>query len=145
MRATPTDLPATLRYLDAAAVAASLPGPSELVELGALALRSLEGGAQVPPKAAVTDPAGTFAHAMPAHLAAAAVPGGGGAADLLGMKWIAGSSANRSRDLPAMSALIVLSDPPTGLPLAILEGGAITAWRTAALSGVAIRLLVRRP
>jgi ornithine cyclodeaminase/alanine dehydrogenase-like protein (mu-crystallin family) len=31
------------------------------------------------------------------------------------------------------------------VPVAILEGGIITAWRTAALSGVAVRLLARVP
>ena len=146
-----------IRYLDAAAVAAHLPGPQELIALAELALRSLVNGADVPPKAGIGDPDGRFAHAMPARLRGALVPpdaagptstAEGIAADvpvrdLLGMKWIAGGPGNRTKGLPAMSALIVLADPDTGVPVAILEGGAVTAWRTAALSAVGIRLFAR--
>jgi ornithine cyclodeaminase/alanine dehydrogenase-like protein (mu-crystallin family) len=57
------------------------------------------------------------------------------------MKWIAGSSSNRARGLPAMAALVVLNDAATGRPVAILDGGVITAARTAALSGAALRAL----
>jgi ornithine cyclodeaminase/alanine dehydrogenase-like protein (mu-crystallin family) len=145
---------APIRYLDAATVAAHLPGPRELIGLAELALRSLVGGADVPPKAGLGDPDGRFAHAMPARLMAGRVPTGAteagaqgidavAAGDLLGMKWIAGGPGNRAAGLPAMSALILLSDPGSGMPVAILEGGTITAWRTAALSAVAIGLLAR--
>src|SRR6188474_516582 len=108
---------APIRYLDAHAVATCLPSPAELLTLAELALRSLVAGAQVPPKAAVSG-GGVFAHAMPARLERAAVPGGGSGADLLGMKWIAGASTNRARGLPAMAALIMLGDPDTGVPVA---------------------------
>ena len=50
-----------------------------------------------------------------------------------------GSRGNEARGLPAISALVVLSDPTTGQPVAILDGGAITAQRTAAVTGVAVR------
>ena len=40
--------------------------------------------------------------------------------------------------LPAIHAIVVVSDPTTGEPVAILDGGPITAQRTAAVSGVAI-------
>jgi ornithine cyclodeaminase/alanine dehydrogenase len=72
---------------------------------------------------------------MPAYLRGADATG---AQDLLGMKWVTGFAGNRARGLPAISALVVLSDPGTGLPMAILDGGPITAQRTAAVSGVAI-------
>jgi ornithine cyclodeaminase/alanine dehydrogenase-like protein (mu-crystallin family) len=137
-----------IRYLDGDAVTAHLPGPRDLIALAELALRSLVVGAEVPPKAGINDPDGRFAHAMPARLVAGAVPEAGSGAsptDLLGLKWIAGAPGNRAAGLPAMSALIVLSDPVTGRAMAILEGGRITAWRTAALSAVAIRLLAPRP
>jgi len=132
---------AGIRYLDAAAVAACLPPLPRLLALAELALRAVVAGGDVPPKAAVGDASGRFAHAMPARLDAARVPGGGASTDLLGMKWIAGAPGNRAAGLPAMAALIVLSDPVSGRPMAIMEGGGITAWRTAALSGVAIGLL----
>jgi ornithine cyclodeaminase/alanine dehydrogenase-like protein (mu-crystallin family) len=91
----------------------------------------------------VDDATGSFAHALPARLRAADVPGGGAAADLLGLKWIAGSASNRASGLPAMTAVIVLNDPTTGVPRAIMDGGVITAARTAALSAVGMRLLAR--
>ena len=39
---------------------------------------------------------------------------------------------------PAINAVVILNDAATGLPTAILDGGPITALRTAAVSGVAI-------
>jgi ornithine cyclodeaminase/alanine dehydrogenase len=92
--------------------------------------------AELPPKIGVHPrPAGSFAHAMPAHLR-----GGdpAGADDLLGIKWIAGFPENRAADLPAIHGLVLLADARTGVPAAILDAGPITAERTAAISGVAI-------
>lgn len=54
------------------------------------------------------------------------------------MKWVAGFPGNRSAGLPAIAAVVVLSDASTGRPVAILDGGPITAQRTAAVSGVAL-------
>jgi alanine dehydrogenase len=95
------------------------------------------GASELPPKIGIHPrPAGSFVHAMPAHLRATDPRD-----DLVGMKWVAGFSANNERGLPAIHALVVLNDPETGLPTAILDGGPITAQRTAAVSGVAIRIL----
>jgi ornithine cyclodeaminase/alanine dehydrogenase-like protein (mu-crystallin family) len=55
------------------------------------------------------------------------------------MKWVAGFGTNNALGLPAINAVVVLNDAATGLPMAILDGGPITAQRTAAVSGVAIR------
>ena len=58
--------------------------------------------------------------------------------DLLGIKWVTGFAGNRSRGLAGdQRPRSILSDPATGLPVAILDGGPITAQRTAAVSGVA--------
>jgi ornithine cyclodeaminase/alanine dehydrogenase len=62
-----------------------------------------------------------------------------GADDGLGMKWVTGYPDNPSAGLPGIHALVFLNDPTTGVPVAILDGGPITAERTAAVSGVAIR------
>ncbi|CAN5446931.1 hypothetical protein BH24CHL9_BH24CHL9_14760 [soil metagenome] len=130
-----------MRYLDAAAVTASLPTPTEMVDLAEVVLRSLVAGAEVPEKAGLSPgSSGVFAHAMPAQLRATEVSGGGVSRDLMGLKWIAGGPANRAAGLPALAALIVLNDPATGMPLAIMDGDVITAARTAALSGAAVRL-----
>ena len=54
------------------------------------------------------------------------------------MKWVTAFPSNREHGLDAISALVVLNDAATGLPLAILDGAPITAQRTAAVSGVAV-------
>jgi ornithine cyclodeaminase/alanine dehydrogenase-like protein (mu-crystallin family) len=79
-------------------------------------------------------PEGSFAHAMPAHLRSQDV-----ALDLVGMKWVAGFSTNNALGLPAINAVVVINDPETGLPTAFLDAAPITAERTAAISGIAIR------
>ncbi len=67
------------------------------------------------------------------------------ALDLLGIKWVTGFPGNRALGLPAIAAIVVLSDPTTGRPVAILDGGPITAQRTAAVSGVALHHFGRGP
>jgi ornithine cyclodeaminase/alanine dehydrogenase-like protein (mu-crystallin family) len=62
-----------------------------------------------------------------------------GSADLIGVKWITGFPANPAAGLPTYHALILLNDPVSGEPLAVMDAGAITDHRTAAISGVAIR------
>jgi ornithine cyclodeaminase/alanine dehydrogenase-like protein (mu-crystallin family) len=125
-----------LRYLDAEAVRAAMPPLDERLRLAEQTMVALVADAELPPKIGVHPrPEGSFAHAMPALLR-----GGdpGGADDLLGMKWIAGFPANRGRGLPALHGLVLLADPGTGEPTALLDAGAITAERTAAVSGLAI-------
>jgi ornithine cyclodeaminase/alanine dehydrogenase-like protein (mu-crystallin family) len=55
------------------------------------------------------------------------------------MKWVAGFATNNGLGLPAINAVVVINDAATGQPTAILDGGPVTALRTAAVSGVAIR------
>jgi len=126
-----------LRFLAAADVAAAMPPLDERLRLAERTMTALaDGSAELPPKIAVHPrPDGSFAHAMPAHLR-----GTDPAAtdDLLGIKWIAGFPANRSAGIAAIHGLVLVSDPVTGEPAAILDAGPITAERTAAVSGVAI-------
>ena len=125
-----------LRYLSASEVMASMPPLDERLELAERTMIALVADAELPPKIAVHPrPEGSFAHAMPAHLRGSDPDGGN---DLIGMKWIAGFPANRARGLPALHGLVLLTDPATGAPTAILDAGPITAERTAAVSGVAI-------
>jgi len=126
----------SLRYLNAADVAEAMPPLDERLRLAERTMIALVDDAELPPKVALHPrPDGSFAHAMPAYLRGASPDGGD---DLLGMKWIAGFPANRGRDLPALHGLVLLADSTTGVPLAILDAGPITAERTAAVSGVAI-------
>ena len=98
-------------------------------------MASLAGEAELPPKIGVHPrPPESFAHAMPAHLRDAA-----GAHDLLGMKWIAGFPTNSMLGIRTLHALMVLNDATNGVPVAILDGSPLTAHRTAAVSGLAIR------
>lgn len=126
-----------LRYLSAADVVAAMPALPERLALAERTMRALVADADMPPKIGIHGRiAATFGHAMPAYLRGDAADG---TADLMGMKWVTGSAANTARGLPAIDAIVVLNDPETGLPVAILDGGPITADRTAAVSGVAIR------
>jgi len=126
-----------LRYLAADDVRAAMPPLDERLTLAELTLTALAtpGRAELPPKIAVHPrPEGSFAHAMPAHLRGASATD-----DLLGIKWIAGFGTNGARGLPTLHGLVVLNDAATGVPAAVLDAGPITAERTAAVSGVAIR------
>jgi ornithine cyclodeaminase/alanine dehydrogenase-like protein (mu-crystallin family) len=127
-----------IRYLSASDVLAAMPPVAERLDLAERTMIALVADAELPPKIGVHPrPAGSFAHAMPAALRPARAAAGTGS-DLLGIKWVAGFPENRSRGLPAIHAVVVLSDPATGEPRAILDGGPITALRTAAVSGVAM-------
>ena len=126
-----------LRWFSAADVLASMPALEERLSLAERTLTALAqpDASELPPKIAIHPrPQGSFVHAMPAHLRADDVQ-----RDLVGLKWVAGFSTNNTLGLPAISAIVVLNDPETGLPTAILDGGPITAERTAAVTGVAMR------
>lgn len=126
-----------LRYYSADDVVRAMPDVEARLALAERTMIALVADAELPPKIGIHPrPDGSFAHAMPAHLRGNGPDGGG---DLVGMKWVAGFATNQALGLPAISAVVVINDPRTGVPVAILDGGPITAARTAAVSGVAIR------
>jgi len=130
------DLP-PLRYLTGAEVTAAMPPIERRLVLAETTLRGLASGAQLPPKIGVHPRAPmSFAHAMPALLPRVAPDG---STDLLGVKWVGGNPANNAAGLAGIYGLLILNDPTTTVPIAILDAGPITAERTAATSGVAIR------
>ena len=53
------------------------------------------------------------------------------------MKWVAMAPVAAGSPLPAVSALICVSDYATGLPMAVMDGDEITLIRTAAISAAA--------
>ena len=131
-----TDLP-PLRYLTGADVVAAMPSLPERLDLAEATLRGLADGAELPPKIGVHPrPQASFAHAMPALLPGLAPDGSG---DRLGMKWVSGNPANNAAGLAGIHGLLLLNDPVTTVPIAIMDAGPITAERTAATTGVAIR------
>ena len=126
-----------LRYLTAADVRWAMPDLDERLSLAERTMTALVAEAELPPKIGIHPrPDGSFVHAMPAHLRSTDPTGRD---DLIGMKWVAGFNGNHELGLPAIHAIVVLNDASTGVPMAILDGGPITAARTAAVSGVAIR------
>jgi thiomorpholine-carboxylate dehydrogenase len=62
-------------------------------------------------------------------------------AEGLGVKLVSFYPGNAERGLPTHMATILLFDPETGAPLAVMDGRLITEMRTAAVSAVATRLL----
>jgi len=118
--------------LDAAEVERWLE-PDELREVMAQTLMDLSAGrAAAPPRIAVRAPEGLLA-AMP-----------GWAAGVLGAKLVTVFPGNAARGLEGHQALIALFDGATGAPLAVLDGTAITAARTGAVSAAATDALARK-
>jgi ornithine cyclodeaminase/alanine dehydrogenase len=125
------------RYLSADDVRAAMPDVEQRLELARTTLVALVEDAELPPKLGVHPRAeSSLSHAMPALLRGRDPSGSD---DLLGIKWVTGFPANRDRGIDAIHATVILSDATTGVPLAIMNGAPITAQRTAAVSGVALR------
>jgi ornithine cyclodeaminase/alanine dehydrogenase-like protein (mu-crystallin family) len=136
-----TSLP-PLRYLGAADVRAAMPPIEERLRLAELTMTALVADAELPPKIGVHPrPPDSFAHAMPAFLRGR---DGSGTGDGLGMKWVTGFPGNVARGLPGIHAVVLLNDASSGIPIALMDGGPITAERTAAVTGVAIRRFAPR-
>ncbi|MFC7342836.1 2,3-diaminopropionate biosynthesis protein SbnB [Saccharopolyspora griseoalba] len=73
--------------------------------------------------------------AMPAHV---------GDPGLSGIKWIGSKHDNPvARGMERASAVIVLNDPESNYPVALLEGSQISAWRTAGVTCLAAEHLAR--
>ena len=126
-----------LRWLSSADVVAAMPPLEERLRLAELTMTALArpGASELPPKIAIHPrPEASFVHAMPSHLRGEDASG-----DLVGMKWVAGYATNTALGLPGIHATVIVNDAQTGIPTAILDGGPITAERTAAVSGVGLR------
>ncbi|MCM8760872.1 MAG: alanine dehydrogenase [Candidatus Omnitrophica bacterium] len=61
-----------------------------------------------------------------------------------GIKWVNVHPLNTGRGTPAVMALIILSNPRTGFPLAVMDGTYITNYRTGASGGIAAKYLARK-
>ncbi len=92
---------------------------------------------QNPPKPKVTSRGDSaFIHAMPAYL---------GGSDKIGLKWVAGYEGNQAKGLPYIYGVMIMNDPETGRPIALLDGGWITEMRTPGVSGVTMRHVPGEP
>ncbi|MBD3380098.1 MAG: alanine dehydrogenase [Candidatus Omnitrophica bacterium] len=59
------------------------------------------------------------------------------AVDRAGIKWVNVHPGNRRKGLPTVMGLMILSDPRSGFPLAVMDATLATALRTGAAGGVA--------
>jgi ornithine cyclodeaminase/alanine dehydrogenase-like protein (mu-crystallin family) len=122
---------ASLRVLSRPQVAALLPPILEQIDIVERTYLAVAGGdVELPPKPGIHPRPDAFIHAMPAYLRHE---------DVAAIKWVSGYLQNAARGLPYISGVIVVNDPETGVPLAILDAAEITAARTAAASGLCIR------
>jgi ornithine cyclodeaminase/alanine dehydrogenase-like protein (mu-crystallin family) len=122
-----------MRVLDPAAIAAALPF-DQLIS----ALRDrFAAGCEVPQRHVhkISCPDGS---AVTSLLMPAWVPG-----RCYGVKVINIAPANAKRGLPGLHATYLLHDASTGVPLAVMDGGELTARRTAAASALAAKWLAR--
>jgi len=114
-------------------------GAEELRELLSMtgAIDALEAGfrdgdpSSTPPRSSVDTPAGSLL----------LMPTSGDAG--VGVKLVALTPSNPERGLPFIHAVYVLFDGSTQTPEAVIDGSALTALRTAAVSGLATRHLAR--
>ena len=88
---------------------------------------------EMPPKFGVHPFQVNFFHAMPAY-----VP----PTNAVGIKWIASYPENPTNyKLPQVAGLLIINDPYTGSPLAIMDANYITAMRTPAVTALAAAAL----
>ena len=112
-------------------VARRLPSLDAQIDLAEATYRAMaRGETELPPKIGVHPRPDAFLHAMPAYLRDQ---------DTVTLKWVSGFPGNPSRGLPYITGAIIVNDAETGVPVAFLDAGEITAARTAAASGVCIR------
>lgn len=92
------------------------------------------GDVEMPPKPGIHPGPNSFLHAMPAWIPSLRAAG---------IKWVSAYPNNPDRGLPYVAGLLVLNDPDTGLPLAVMDATWITAKRTGAASALAATYLAR--
>lgn len=122
-------------YLSRADVARlELPMSDIILTLEKMFREKGEGRVEMPPKPGIHPRPDSFIHAMPAYIPALSAAG---------MKWVSGYPENPKKGLPYISGLIILNDPETGLPRAVMDCTWITAKRTGAATALAAKYLAR--
>ena len=124
-----------LLYLSQADVEAVELSMAEVIEALERMFHEKGGGrVEMPPKPGIHTRPDAFIHAMPAYIPAL---------ESAGMKWVGGYPENQKRGLPYITGLLILNDPETGIPLAVMDCVWITAKRTGAATAVAAKYLAR--
>jgi len=126
-----------LLYLSQADVVSVGLGMADVIELLETAFHEKgHGRVEMPPKPGIHPGEGdNFIHAMPAYIPAL---------NSAGLKWVSGFPENAKKGLPYITGLLILNDPETGIPLAVMDCEWITAMRTAAATAVSARRLARK-
>lgn len=93
------------------------------------------GRVEMPPKNGIYMRSNSFILAMPAYIPSL---------ESAGMKWVSVFPENQKKGLPFVSGLLVLNDPETGAPIAIMDCTWITAKRTGAATAIAAKYLARK-
>ena len=94
------------------------------------------GMCEMPPKSYLYFPEGDL-RSMPASLS-------GDGFDTAGIKCVTVHPRNDAVQLPAVMAVIILNDPHTGFPLAIMDGTSVTGIRTGAAGALSAKYLSRK-
>ena len=94
-----------------------------------------EGRVEMPPKPGIHTHKDAFIHAMPAYIPSLRSAG---------MKWVSGYPENQEKGLPYITGLLILNDPETGIPTAVMDATWITAKRTGAATAIAAKYLARK-
>jgi len=126
--------------LNAADVARALPMPAAIAAMKRAFAALSAGEAVVPHRIHLP----IERHAGVSLVMPSYVAGDKANADSLAVKVVSLFDGNRQRGLPRIQAAVLVLDPETGRPVALLEGATLTAIRTAAASGAATDLLARR-
>jgi ornithine cyclodeaminase/alanine dehydrogenase-like protein (mu-crystallin family) len=124
-----------LLYLSRSDVADAGLGMTEIIRvLESMFREKDEGRVEMPPKIGIHTMPEAFIHAMPASIPVQKAAG---------MKWVGGYPDNSKRGLPYITGLLILNDPETGVPVALMDCTWITAKRTGAATAVAAKYLAR--
>ena len=124
-----------LRFLNGEDVHKCLPMEAAIQAMRLAFVQLSSGEAKVPQRIHMKIPdMNSLGLYMPAYL-----PSTG----MTGVKVVSVSRDNPERGLPLIHALVLVADVDTGTPLAIMDGGSLTAIRTGAASGLATELLAR--
>lgn len=123
-----------IRFLSSADVRQALPMADAIIAMKSAYEQLSAGSAEMPLRSRTPAANDGILLTMPAYLKASAE---------LGVKIVSVFPQNAEQGLPIIHAMVLAFDATTGQPLAILEGGELTAIRTGAGAGAATDLLAR--
>ena len=123
-----------IRILSAADVRTALPMPQAIDAMRHAYSQLSAGKVTAPPRQHISTEKGVTL-LMPAHLPERSE---------FGIKVVSVYDDNPDLDLPRITATVLVLDPATGLPKAIMDGSSLTAIRTGAGGGVAADFLARK-